>query len=89
MIQFADDGMERSITIREGVDVILNCSLVVERLDSDNPLVPLVSIMVTWFIQKLDTDLVTLGGEEPLSESSPPFTEGATRYVTRLHLIMC
>ena len=74
--------MQRSIIIREGVDVILDCSRVVERLDSDNVLVPLQSIMVTWFIQRLDTDLVTLGNEKPLGGSSLPLDETITQYVT-------
>ena len=65
--------------------MILDCSLVVERLDSDNPLVPLNTIMVTWFIQRLDTDLETLGAEKPLDESSLPLHETITQYVTRLH----
>ena len=73
--------MQRSIIIREGVDVILDCSRVVERLESDNVL----DIMVTWFIQRLDTDLETLGAEEPLLESSLPLDESITQYVTRLH----
>ena len=76
--------MQRSIVIREDVDVILDCSRVVERLDSDNPIVPTVSIMVTWFIQRLDTDLETLGAEEPLLESSLPLDESITQYVTIL-----
>ena len=75
--------MQRSITIREDVDVILDCSLVVERLDSDNPLVSTSTIMVTWFIQRLDIDLKTLGAEKPLGD------EIITQYVTRLHLITC
>ena len=73
--------MQRSIIIREGVDVILDCNRVVERLESDNVL----DIMVTWFIQRLDTDLESLGAEEPLLESSLPLDESITRYVTRLH----
>ena len=73
--------MQRSIIIREGVDVILDCSRVVERLESDNVL----DIMVTWFIQRLDTDLESLGAEEPLLESSLPLDESITQYVTRLH----
>ena len=74
--------MQRSIVIREGVDVILDCSRVVERLESDNVL----NVMVTWFIQRLDTDLETLGAEEPLLESSLPLDESITQYVTRLTL---
>ena len=81
--------MQRSIVIREDVDVILDCSRVVERLDSDNPSVPTVTIMVTWFIQRLNTDLESLGAEEPLLESSLPLDESITQYVTRLHCIMC
>ena len=73
--------MQRSIIIREGVDVILDCNRVVERLESDNVL----DIMVTWFIQRLDTDLESLGAEEPLLESSLPLDETITQYVTRLH----
>ena len=73
--------MQRSIIIREGVDVILDCNRVVERLESDNVL----DIMVTWFIQRLDTDLESLGAEEPLLESSLPLDESITQYVTRLH----
>ena len=73
--------MQRSIIIREGVDVILDCNRVVERLESDNVL----DIMVTWFIQRLDTDLESLSAEEPLLESSLPLDETITQYVTRLH----
>ena len=73
--------MQRSIVIREDVDVILDCSLVVQSLESDNVL----NVTVTWFIQRLDTDLETLGAEEPLLESSLPLDESITQYVTRLH----
>ena len=76
--------MQRSIVIREDVDVILDCIRVVERLNSDN-VVPINSIMVTWFIQRLNTDLETLAVEEPLGESSLPLDETITQYVTRLH----
>ena len=65
--------------------MILDCSRVVERLDSDNVLVPISTLMVTWFIQRLDTDLETLAAEEPLGESSLPLDETITQYVTRLH----
>ena len=41
--------------------------------------------MVTWFIQRLNTDLETLAAEEPLGESSLPLDETITQYVTRLH----
>ena len=74
--------MKRTIVIREGVDVILDCSRVVERLDSDNILISINTIMVTWFIQRLHADLETLAAEVPLDER-------ITQYVTRLHLIMC
>ena len=57
----------------------------VQSLESDN----VSDIMVTWFIQRLNTDLETLGAEEPLLESSLPLDETITQYVTRLHWIMC
>ena len=84
-IELSDNGTQRSIIIRENVDVILDCTRVVERLHSDNVLVPINTTMVTWFIQRLDTDLQTLVAEETLGESSLPLDETLTQYVTRLH----
>ena len=80
--------MKRAIIIREGVDVILDCSHVVEKLDSDNLLVPPESIWVTWFIQRLNTDLETLGDEELLDESPLPLDETITQYVARILYIV-
>ena len=77
--------MQRSIVIREDVDVILDCSRVVERLVNDT-LVEINTTMVTWFIRRLDTDLETLATEQRLVESSLPLVESSiTQYVTRLH----
>ena len=64
--------------------MILDCSRVVDRLDSDNVLVPINTIMVTWFIQRLNTDLETLGTEDPVVESSLPLDPTITQYVTIL-----
>ena len=61
--------------------MILDCTRLVERLDSDNPLE---SIMVTWFIERYSDDLVFLDPEEPIVESSLPLDPTNTQYVTGL-----
>ena len=88
-IELSDNDMQRSIIIREDVDVILDCTRVVDRLHSDNVLVPINTIMVTWFIQRLNTDLETLGAEDPVVESSLPLDPTLTQYVTSLCYSAC
>ena len=73
----ADNGTQRVIMIQEYVEVTLDCTKILEQFNFQQP-----NVTVYWNIRRLLNDLMTLGSEGPLLESSLPLDSKNTQYVS-------
>ena len=75
----ADNGTQRVIMIQEYVEVTLDCTEILER---EQFIFQQPNVTVYWNIRRLQNDLMTLGSEGPLLESSLPLDSKNTQYVS-------
>ena len=73
----ADNGTQRVIMIQEYVEVTLDCTEILQQFIIQQP-----NVTVYWNIRRLQNDLMTLGSEGPLFESSLPLVSKNTQYVS-------